>query len=716
MEQLKLYIDSSVFGWSLNTAEEKMNLRKLFLSFLSVKKNNLKFVFLILIALLFLFQCSSKEKLPLTYQQIVSGLSVYKGESNKGVNSKTLKHKVMCGYQGWFTAEGDGAKMGWFHYRNKGDFKPGYCSIDIWPDMSEMDDDEKYPTPFKHKDGSTAYVFSSYNKKTVIRHFKWMKDYGIDGVFVQRFGTVVSSNKPRYFNHSSAVLNHCREGANIHGRVYAVMYDISGLDMGEISVVINDWKVLKDKMNITGDNAYLHHKGKPVVAVWGIGFSGRSYTLDECMELVEFLKNDKKYGNNIVMLGLPTFWRTLKYDSVADKKLHDIIKKADIVSPWMVGRVNYPDCISYYAKILWKPDMAWCRKYKKEYLPVTFPGFSWNNMFMNNPRSNPISRLKGQFLWQQYYELKKIGVNMIYQAMFDEIDEGTAIFKCTDNPPVGKSKFITYEGLPSDYYLWLVGKGGQLLRGELELSQLKNKNFVLKEGDKQLPALIDYIFPSGIGTSPWNVMKRTEKSPIVIDGDLKDWPIAVKERAKKFDQKRQLIEGRDLWDSSDDFSASLYMMWDKDYFYISLEVKDDKHIQKYKNEDLYKGDSLYVSFDTKGNAKKAGYDKDDHEYAIALSSDDVIVWHRIESGNDKMVLNKNIKCSIVRKKNITVYEMAFPKAELEGIEMIKGKKLGFNILLWDSDDKELPFKKAFTWTKGRFHIIDPAEFQKIKLI
>jgi len=59
---------------------------------------------------------------------------------------------------------------------------------------------------------------------------------------------------------------------------------------------------------------------------------------------------------------------------------------------------------------------------------------------------------------------------MIHQAMFDEMDEGTAIFKCTNTPPVGESPFVTYEGLPSEHYLWLTGMGGRLLRGEIEAS------------------------------------------------------------------------------------------------------------------------------------------------------------------------------------------------------------------------------------------------------
>ena len=99
----------------------------------------------------------------------------------------TLTGKIMCGYQGWFNAPGDGANRGWVHWGSGNKFEPGYCTVDWWPDMSEYDADEKFAAGFRYADGSTAHVFSSYTKKTVLRHFMWMEDYGIDGVFLQRF-------------------------------------------------------------------------------------------------------------------------------------------------------------------------------------------------------------------------------------------------------------------------------------------------------------------------------------------------------------------------------------------------------------------------------------------------------------------------------------------------------------------------------------------------
>lgn len=398
-------------------------------------------------------------------------LAPYDGPALHQESPEGIEGRLMCGYQGWFTCDGDGSGRGWFHYGRRGEFRPGACTIDYWPDMREMDEDEKYPTAFKHADGSTAYVFSSMNKKTVMRHFEWMKTHGIDGVFVQRFA--VQTFRPEAFNHSTTVLSHCREGANRHGRAYAAMYDLSGLRRGMMDRVKDDWRRLVDEMGLTrdsGDKAYLRFNGKPLVAVWGIGFDdNRDYTLEECRDLIEFLKEDEQYGGNAVMVGVPTFWRTLNRDCMDDPLVHEIARMADIVSPWAVGRFKTPEEYTRYCEDVAAKDLAWCKEAGVTFLPVAYPGFSWHNLKPDAPL-DAIPRLKGRFLWAQYVGLKRAGAAGVYQAMFDEMDEGTCIFKCTNDPPVGESPFLTYEGLPTDHYLWLAGMGGRLLRGEIPVS------------------------------------------------------------------------------------------------------------------------------------------------------------------------------------------------------------------------------------------------------
>lgn len=380
------------------------------------------------------------------------------------IPNQTMVGKVMSGYQGWFAAPGDGFDIGWRHFNDT----PGQVSFDMWPDMTECDPDECYPTKFRYADGRAASLYSANNPKTVLRHFAWMKQYGHDGVFLQRFVNPAADPKSR--PHLDNVLNSVRKGASEYGRVYGLMYDISGMKIGNENLLIDDFKRLVDTTNFIADDRYIRHNGKPVVVIWGIGFTdGRHPLLEEGMKMVDFLKNDPTYGGNVVMLGVTYRWRTTSTQLVPIGQMHDIINAADIVSPWAVGRPrNVDDVVRNYREIA-RPDIDWCLSHGKEYMPVVFPGFSWYNLRRGRAECNEIPRQGGRFLWSQYVEAVKAGAGMVYQAMFDEVDEGTAIYKVTNDPPdgEGKSQFVTYEGLPSDFYLKLVGQGARLVRGEI---------------------------------------------------------------------------------------------------------------------------------------------------------------------------------------------------------------------------------------------------------
>lgn len=385
-------------------------------------------------------------------------------ESMSRVRFKSIRNLVMAGYQGWFNTPEDGAGLGWKHFEKEKEFKPGKCTIDLWPDVSEYE--KTYETAFKLPDETPAKVFSSYDASTTDLHFKWMKQYGIDGVFMQRF--VVSIRNQKGKDNYNKILNNAVLSAEKYDRAICLMYDLSGMEAGEEDILIRDWKELCEKYKLVSrnNNHYVYHHGKPLVAVWGIGFNDRrKYGYEQVKKIIDFLKSE---GCSI-LVGVPTHWRTLTIDAVSDTRLLELVKQADIVHPWLVGRFDNHTYEPYRKSI--EEDIKWCKANGKDYMPVLFPGFSWHNMKKDAPQ-NMIPRLGGRFFWQQVKGAVDAGAESLYLAMFDEIDEGTAFFKCTNTPPVGESSFITYEGEAPDHYLWLAGEAAKYLRGELRSSRM----------------------------------------------------------------------------------------------------------------------------------------------------------------------------------------------------------------------------------------------------
>jgi hypothetical protein len=412
---------------------------------------------------------------------VLAGIPAIAGTKHAAASRHpSYEGRIMCGYQGWFRAEGDGSGRGWVHYGPR-KFDPEHCTVDLWPEVSEYK--ITYPTGFKAKDGTPARVFSSWDESTVDLHFQWMRQYGIDGAFMQRFFDVTRTEKSRA--EGRVILGHALKAAQKHERAIAVMYDLSGLKPGEgCSSLIQDWKELVDELKLTAqgtNQAYLYHRGRPLVTIWGIGFPDRPYHIRDIglEKVLDFLKHDPQYGGCSVMLGVPTYFRDLRADTVPDPYLHELMAKADVIMPWMVGRFSknlYGELNRYGAQVA--ADQAWCAARKLDYAPCVYPGFSWYNLTDGQDPHDAIPRLKGRFYWGLMTTAIESGAKMIYVAMFDEIDEATAIFKCSNQPPTNQppAKFVTYEDLPSDHYLWLTGQAGRMLRGEVPVDKELYRN------------------------------------------------------------------------------------------------------------------------------------------------------------------------------------------------------------------------------------------------
>ena len=397
------------------------------------------------------------------------------------IDPSTLTGKLMMGYQGWFACPGDGSEMynGYYHWIRDGypELDTASYRVDMHPDTRELTDDEKCPTALKLPDGSPAYVYSSANYKTVLRHFQWMSEYGIDGVFVQRFGSQLAYPITRDFQNELTLK--IRSASETYGRAWAVMYDVSGANENGNNVAAlleRDWKYLVDTQKILESPQYLHHNGLPVIAIWGLGFADRPGTPAEARQILDFFQNnpDPKY-RAVVLGGVPIFWRERQGIAHTDPAWDDYYCALDIISPWTVGvAVSDAEVDNYYRNTV-LADMTRARGCGAEFMPVVYPGTAFHNTDPSLP-FNGQPRRGGRLYWRQIYNAVSAGATMIYNAMFDEVDEATAMYKIAEtsaDAPAG-IELITMdtdgECLPSDWYLRLAGAATQTLRGEISLS------------------------------------------------------------------------------------------------------------------------------------------------------------------------------------------------------------------------------------------------------
>lgn len=373
--------------------------------------------------------------------------------------------KVIVGYQGWFAAIGDGSpiNMYWHWTQNwQQEPSPTNTGISAWPDMREYT--STFPTNYPNlNNGQPATLFSSFSDQTVNIQFKWMKQYGIDGAALQRFDPNGIEGPVR-----DAMAAKVKNAAEANGVKFYIMYDVSGWTNMQTEIKA-DWT---SKMSqYTSSSAYAMQNGKPVVCIWGFGFSddNHNFTADACIDVINWFKSKGCY----VIGGVPTHWRDQSSDSRPE--FLSVYKDFNMLSPWMVGRIsNANDSDGFYANTN-KADEAYCRGNGIDYQPCVLPG-----------DLSARQRVHGDFMWRQFYNMTRAGAQGLYISMYDEFNEGNQIVKTAESQdfvPAGP-RVIT-NGVPgpnflaldedgtacsSDYYLRLTGDGAKMFKGQIALT------------------------------------------------------------------------------------------------------------------------------------------------------------------------------------------------------------------------------------------------------
>jgi hypothetical protein len=375
--------------------------------------------------------------------------------------------KITVGYQGWFACTGDGAPIGtWWHYTG-GTTPPTPITltnnIHCWPDMRQFS--TGYQTAFANfSNGQPARLFSSYDQQTVNTHFQWMAENGIDTAALQRFdpysgtGFTIGGEGPTRNDMAIKVKN----AAQAYGVKFYIMYDVSGWNSNSMPAQIEyDWTNVMVQLQITNSPMYARQNGEPVVCIWGFGFNDSNHPWDAptCESIVNWFKSQGCY----VIGGVPTWWRTGVSDSRSN--FLSAYSAFNMLSPWMVGRIgNAGDSDNFYAN----PelgDQAYCNSNDIDFQPCVLPGDTGQ-------------RAHGDFMWQQFYNMTRLGCQGIYISMFDEFNEGNQI-ACTAEDasmePVGSSSLyftLDQDGThcSSDYYLRLTGDGGRMFKAQTSLT------------------------------------------------------------------------------------------------------------------------------------------------------------------------------------------------------------------------------------------------------
>ncbi len=400
---------------------------------------------------------------------IVSGILAVVSVNAQGYkpSTNTLDKKLMFGYQGWHATPNDGAGNNvWRHWFNRNSPDSGNANFDVWPDMSEYPANTLEATNMSYPDGSPAMLYSAYKYETVDVHFKWLKEHQLDGVFEQRFLSDIRPGGGR--KHFNQVVANVKKASEKYQRVFVIMYDITGAGKNWKETLVSDWKFLVDSLQVTKSKAYLHHKGRPLLAIWGFGFSHNAFaTAQQVDSLVRWLHGDaEKRYQATVMGGVNDNWLTHTSDWMA------VYDQLDVLSPWAVGRYRDDSTTDKFRDRAVIPDIKYCAQKKIDYLPVIFPGFSWYNLRRGRTPFNQIPRRGGDFYWRQSYNVINAGSKMVYVAMYDEVDEGTAMYKLAPAAPKKpvNGKFISADQdgikLPPDWYLTLAEATSNILRGK----------------------------------------------------------------------------------------------------------------------------------------------------------------------------------------------------------------------------------------------------------
>lgn len=380
-----------------------------------------------------------------------------------------FKGKSFAGYQLWHQAGPNPQDWSHWAYGMLPAAGRGNHNTEMFPNLADYQNNPNvtlYNTNFANLgNGSPAKLYNSTDKGVIDVQMNLLQQSGFDGVAIQRNAPVGRDMK---YTSTDDYYVSIKNACEASGRLFYVMYCMPDVNNGAsqsadlVDGIKRDWVYQMEQIySLTSSPAYATVNGKPVVEIWGLGYSTITVDKTQALQLAQFFKDRGCY----VIAGTPRDWRLMNEGSRTD--FADVYKAYNSISPWTVGAYNDTTGADNYRNNYMVADKQYCDQNGMDFYPVIFPGSAWSQHVSGYP--NDTRRLGGQFLWKQAKNIKSIHVPSMYFAMLDEFEESTNIISAaTDYFDIPTDQYfgtLSMDGIwtSSDYYLRLAGAAARML-------------------------------------------------------------------------------------------------------------------------------------------------------------------------------------------------------------------------------------------------------------
>jgi len=182
----------------------------------------------------------------------------------------------------------------------------------------------------------------------------------------QRFA--VDLFDPATLQARNIVLANVRKAAEDNGRVFFVMYDLTGLTSVNLLRVAQIWKKL-EQGGVTSSPATCSIAGHPLLGALGTRLRWQTADSRQAIVCSTRSKRRQEVWRGDADGGVPSYWRTGRLDASSDPKWQEVYRKLGVAEPWVGSAVSLTRLArTAYRTIVLEPDLAATRRMHVDYI------------------------------------------------------------------------------------------------------------------------------------------------------------------------------------------------------------------------------------------------------------------------------------------------------------------------------------------------------------